>query len=201
MNHNDITNNTEESNMNNDIVQRAFDEYYGPFDLYNSTYKGTVCGPSVGFYVTDTCRKGDFRDGWHYCDDLYQLGTWDEMAKRGLLITSISVSSMVEGIEATTGTYTLPTQADDMDSEKLVEDSDRDPKDDIATYANALRRNYYSVVEVVDAEANDLWNDTHGCETCANHWHRQGIDRGEGCDGMTPVWPDCPHCQGAGEAF
>ena len=67
----------------------------------------------------------------------------------------------------------------------------------------AFAERFYKTVEEVNAEANSIWNDTHGCETCAKHWHDEGLlEWGQGGqngnDGMTPVWKDCPACQGCG---
>mgnify|MGYP007025742624 CR=1 FL=1 len=67
----------------------------------------------------------------------------------------------------------------------------------------AFAERFYKAVKEVNDEANSIWNDTHGCKTCAKHWHGEGWETGEygrfeGNDGITPIWTDCPTCQGCG---
>jgi hypothetical protein len=51
-----------------------------------------------------------------------------------------------------------------------VKQLDEEPK--------AFAERFYKAVKEVNAEANSIWNDTHGCETCAKHWH--GVKDGLG---------------------
>lgn len=173
----------------NEHIKQAFSEYDGPGEVYRVTYKYTACGPSVGMYVVDTCETEDFRNGWRYCSDLYPLGTWEDMDKRGLLITQISVSSIVEGVDYETDTIILDTRADAL-AERMVEED----KDDIA---NTLSRLFNAAVEDVNAQADQIWMDTHGCDTCQAHWVAEGFDDGT-IDGAVPVWRECPDCGGSG---
>ena len=173
----------------NEHIKKAFSDNYGPGDLYRTAYKYTACGPSVGMYVVDTCETGDFRSGWHYCDALYKLGTWEDMDKRGLLITGISVSSIVEGVEATTDTIEIDTRADALADRMVAAD-----EDDIA---RTLSRLFDEALAEVNKQASAIWDDTHGCDTCQAHWVAEG--HGDGTiDGAVPVWSDCPDCEGAG---
>ena len=175
----------------NEHIKEAFAEHDGPGKLYRSTYKYTACGPSVGLYVVDTCETGTFRNGWRYCDDLYTLGTWEDMDKRGLLITGISVSSIVEGVEATTDTIEIDTRADAL-ADRMVEADE----DDIAW---TLARLFDEAVQEVNKQASDIWDATHGCDTCQAHWVAEAHGDGDGTiDGAVPVWSDCPDCEGAG---
>ena len=63
---------------------------------------------------------------------------------------------------------------------------------------------FWQAVQAVEDSASELWDQTHGCETCAR---LAGYDCewGEctGLDGMTPVHPDCdnPECMGTGVAI
>lgn len=172
----------------NEHIKKAFAEHDGPGELYRSTYKYTACGPSVGLLVVDTCETGAFRNGWRYGNDLYELGTWEDMDKRGLLITGISVSSIVEGVEATTDTIEIDTRADALDDRMVEAD-----EDDIA---RTLARLFDDAVQEVDTQASTM-DDTHGCDTCQAHWVAEG--HGDGTvDGAVPVWSDCPDCEGAG---
>jgi hypothetical protein len=54
-------------------------------------------------------------------------------------------------------------------------------------------------------DAKCIWNETHGCRTCAKHWIAEGAlyeDFGPTLEvGDCPVWSDCPDCHGDGEVF
>lgn len=173
----------------NEHIKKAFAEHDGPGELYRSTYKYTACGPSVGLLVVDTCETGTFRNGWRYCDDLYALGTWEDMDKYGLLITGISVSSIVEGVDYDTDTIEIDTRADALADRMVAADEDN--------IARTLSRLFDDAVQEVDTQASDIWDATHGCDTCQAHWVAEGHDDGT-IDGAVPVWSDCPDCEGAG---
>lgn len=171
-----------EEQPSNDTVEEAFADYDSPGEVYRVTYKYTGCGPSVGFQITNV----DGKARWVYCDSLYPLGTWADLRKRGDLITGICVGSIVEGVDFDADTVYIDVNPLDFD-----------------TTPEQLKAKFDAAVEEVNADANSIWNSTHGCETCAKHWHDEGIDEGEwgpfeGCDGITPVWNDCPDCQGGG---
>ncbi len=91
-------------------------------------------------------------------------------------ITAISVSSIVEGAEQTTEEHTV----------NLLDEAYETPAMAAAAYNAAL--------EAVEAEASEIWNQSHGCPACAEHFGNVT----EGDDGMTPVWPECPECGGEG---
>jgi hypothetical protein len=189
----------------NSVVEAAFADYAGPGDLYRATYKYTPCGPSVGVCIqyVEVIEPDGFteypseveRSKWIYCDDLYQLGKWADMASRGELITALCVSSIVEGMEQTTGTIEVSCDPDHLALQATPEEGDDLHK--------TLERLFSRAVDLTDAEANEIWDATHGCETCAAHWRDEGIAEGmygpmEGCDGATYVWKDCPDCEGHG---
>ena len=48
-----------------------------------------------------------------------------------------------------------------------------------------------AAVEAADRDGCDLWDDTHGCEACAEHY---GVPVEDEC----PVWKACPSCEGHG---
>ena len=95
------------------------------------------------------------------------------------------VGSIVEGVDYGT---------DDIELE--INQTDEEPDD--------FRKRFYAAVDEVEKQASDIWNNTHGCEGCAAHWSEEGWETNEwgeameGCDAMTPVWKDCPDCQGHG---
>lgn len=84
-------------------------------------------------------------------------------------VIALYVSSIVEGCEETTSTRTI----------NLDEPGD------------AVARLYQACTEV-EKEAAAIWNETHGCESCAMHF---GIDHE---NERSPVWDDCPRCEGSG---
>ena len=178
----------------NSHIAEAFPDYASIGELYRAVYRYTACGPSIGVTIVFEEEPDDFdfspdmaggeQTRTLYCDDLYKLGTWKELDEQGVVITEISVSSIVEGVDQCTDTHYI-----DCDG---------------LTFEPADIRNYFwDAVEAVNLEAHEIWQETHGCETCAKHWHSEGHTLGEwgsfeGCDGITPIWPDCPDCEGSG---
>lgn len=193
----------------NSTVEAAFADFTGPGEMYRAIYKYTDCGPSVGVCIQylEVIPPDGFheypseieRSKWVYCDDLYKLGTWADMAHRGELITAICVSSIVEGVDQTTDTHEISCDPDDLESQATPDEGDN--------LHETLERLFYKAVDAVNDEAGQIWRDTHGCEGCARHWASEGIIEGdygnpmEGCDGTTWVWKDCPKCQGHGVAI
>lgn len=189
----------------NSTVEVAFADYTGPGEMYRAVYKYTACGPAVGFcirYIEVLPPEGfdDYpheveRERWVYCNDLYQLGSWADMASRGELIVAVSVSSIVEGVDTTTDKHEIS-----CDPDYLMQRATPDEGDNLH---ETLHRLFYRALELVEAEADEIWQATHGCETCAKHWASLGIAEGmygpmEGGDGATNVWKDCPDCEGHG---
>lgn len=165
-------------------LKAAFPDYKGPGQMYRSVYKWTTCGAGMGMYVTSVNVNK-----WVYCDELYKLGTWDEMRFAGKGVASLSCSSIVEGIDATT-------------DEHVIELEDHPT-------AVGLHDAFFEALDEVESEAQTLWDDTHGCPECARHWLEangtreitdwKGYDdeRWEVAD--TPIWTDCKNCGGLGE--
>jgi hypothetical protein len=166
----------------NENVKAAFAEYDGPWHLYRATYKYTDCGPSVGFCLLDP--EGQIHNV--YCDSIPE--SWKEWDDKGWLVCALSVSSIVEGIDACTETIVVPVSRDSTPEQ--------------------IKSAYYAAVEEVNAEANSLWQETHGCPTCALHWWQefegedphnwQGADDPRWRIGETQVWTECPECGGSG---
>jgi len=92
-----------------------------------------------------------------------------------LVEAGVSFGSIVEGVEETTQVYTVyfPCDSDDLDK----------------------------ALDQVEEEAEEIWNNTHGCECCwqggiiADEW---GNVIGPTDFGMRPIDPDCPECEGNG---
>ncbi len=144
----------------------AFRSYIGPGQLYRSVYKAVSCGPSVAMEV----------DGITICNDaLYGLGNWAEFGSKHKKVTSISLSSIVEGVNQCTTTHKIRI---------LV--------------AHQVRDDFWAAVKSVNREAEKIWNDTHGCKVCAKLWADNIPPEAAGEDGITPVHPKCPGCGGHG---
>jgi hypothetical protein len=179
----------------NETVKQAFSDYESLADLYRSVYKYTDCGPSMGalvsFVETVESEIGDHpheveRTKWFYCDDLRKLGTFKDMDSQGVLIRALCVSSIVEGIDACTDTLEVTCLPDDLAD--LANDSEEEPH-------SVLSRIFWAAVESVNQQADDLWKETHGCESCAKHF---GVELDYE---HSPVWSDCPDCGGSGEVI
>lgn len=183
-----------EERLDNQYFAEAFPDAKGLGALYRQTYKYTDCGPwlSARVQYIKVLEPDGFDEypheqevtEWVHSDDLYRLGSWSDMDSQGVLVTALMVGSIVEGCDHGTDEHELE-----------IKQLDEEPE--------AFAERFYKAVEEVNDEANSIWNDTHGCETCAKHWHDEGLlEWGQGGqngnDGMTPVWKDCPACQGCG---
>ena len=191
---NDYPPEDDEEYLDNQYFAEAFPDAKGLGDLYRQTYKYTECGPwlSARVQYIKVLEPDGFDEypheqevvEWVHSDDLYRLGSWSDMDSQGVLVTALMVGSIVEGCDQCTSEYELEVKQLDEEPEQFAE-------------------RFYKAVEEVNGEANSIWNDTHGCETCAKHWHDEGVlahtyGSFEGCDGITPVWKDCPDCRGGG---
>lgn len=201
----------------NEHIKETFGDYEGPGQLYRNVYKYTACGPGLGVtfieWVEDVSEEPTYEmrgDDWvqtgtHmvggskqksttlYCSDLYKLGTWQDMDKKGQLITGFLISSIVEGCDYGTGTVEVRALYSELEDLTTGDES----------VGDALSRLFWAGVEEVDSEADSIWNETHGCPTCAKHWHGDPADGDEDDDsrwdiGGTQVWDQCPDCEGSG---
>ena len=116
---------------------------------------------------------------WHDNHDRYNSDLPDKWTD-GDFISHLLVSSIVEGCDEGT---------------MLVEV----PIGDIAT----LNARLHKAIERVEAEAENIWNESHGCFSCFRHWKRTTdcYDKGDkyiNLAGTVPVWTDCPNCEGRG---
>ena len=157
-----------------------------PYHFYRAVYRGTPCGPSIGItirgefdVVTDQgpcAGEVSVEEQEHtlYCDDLTKFGTFRELRDGGNEVVAIHVSSIVEGVDQECDTITV---TEDMSEE-----------------------DFWNAVSAVDSQADEIWNDTHGCEECAKllHYVNNYGEQCEGCDGATPVVPECGTCEGSG---
>ena len=86
-------------------------------------------------------------------------------------VQSIGVGTIVEGTDAAPEMEWLDllTYAEDEDASRLIADFD-------------------AAVQRIEDAAQDIWNETHGCDECVKH-------------GGTAVDPNCPSCGGEGVAI
>ena len=187
----------------NSTVEDAFSDYTGPADLYHHVYKSTPCGPTVGVIFESEEDYEDHigpgtvvKDCTLYCDDLYKLGTWKQIAEQGLLIEAISVSSIVEGVDQCTETHYIDCDPTELEAE-------------------TIRKAFWEAVEEVDKEADEIWKATHGCPGCDkkqmeftgrdvvfDDWGTEvEIDEDGYPLGNIPAHPDCEMCGGNGVAI
>ena len=174
----------QEDQLSNRYFAEAFADADGPGALYRQVYKYTDCGAYLSMTIEYLQVSGTCFDDYHeqivqktlHCDELRQLGTWMAMDERGQLVVSFTVGSIVEGVDE--GTDNIEVEA---------KQSDEEPSE--------YRNRFYVALQEVEQQADAIWQDTHGCETCANHF---GINLD---DGHSPVWTECPNCNGNGTSI
>ena len=179
--------------LDNQYFVESFPDADSPFQLYRRVYKYSDCGAYLSVLINyvevlEPSGLDDYpheveRSQWIHSDELAKLGTWAEMDHRGVLVTGFLLGSIVEGVDQETGVYELE-----------VRQLDEEPKQ--------FAERFYKALEDVEREAEFIWNQTHGCETCAKHWqvdeYHGDAEFTWGLDGVTPVWKDCPDCNGYG---
>jgi hypothetical protein len=172
----------------NRYFAQAFPDADGPAELYRQVYKYTSCGAylSVQIQYYKTIEPDGFNEfpfdklvsEWVDCGELSRLGTWKDMDQQGVVVTSLLVGSSVEGVDE--GTDNIEVDAKQAEEDPL----------DYRTRFDA------SLIEV-EQQAESIWNNTHGCESCVAYWTDQGIDIDDS-GGLVPVYKYCPDCQGSG---
>ena len=172
----------------NRYFAQAFPGADSPAELYRQVYKYTSCGAylSVQIQYFKTIEPDGFNEfpfdqlvsEWVNCGELSRLGTWKDMDSQGMLVTALLVGSIVEGVDY--GTDNIEVDA---------KQTDEDPSD--------YRTRFDAALIEVEQQANSIWNDTHGCESCAAYWTDQGLDIDDS-GGLVPVYKYCPDCQGSG---
>lgn len=167
-------------------------------ELQRTIYKYVACGPAVSFELHEGAGGYEEDSTEAYLGDGYPtpkspyVYVGDERAQKitepWKSIRAIGVSSIVEGTDAE-----VPLEWID-----LAKYCDEDKYEgDLADIAKIAVKDFDALVDEVDKEARSIWNDTHGCETCAAHWLKEcGTETP--LDGATPVWDECPECKGQG---
>lgn len=136
---------------------------------WGNVYRTLYKGTSCGVTVGVVLEGADHP---LYCDDLYKIG-FDQP------VVAVHISSIVEGVD-----YGTDTEVVD-----LTEPGNR--------RTGTITARIFKACDLVEAEAESIWNQTHGCESCQAHWIAEGVEDGE-IDGAVPVWKECPDCQGCG---
>ena len=178
---NDYPHEYDNEDLNNRYFAAAFPDADGLGALYRQVYKYTDCGAYLSVTIECVEVSGTCFDDYHeqivqktlHCDDLPELGTWQAMDERGQLVISLTVGSIVEGVDY--GTDNIEVEADQLEET-----------------SSEYRKRFDAALKEVEDQAESIWQDTHGCETCANHF---GINLDEE---HSPVWTKCPKCKGNG---
>ena len=171
--------------------EEMFVDYNSLLDLYRAVYKYTACGPTLGVTVhmlVNTPNSDHAGPNMHwdeqwgdktiYGTDLRQFVDWKTMRDHGMVIKALHVSSIVEGCDHGTETYTTEWTPEDVEPEEL-------------------KKRFWESVTAVNNEADRIWKETHGCDDCRLHWVREwGMELEEGDD--CHVWESCPTCEGDG---
>jgi hypothetical protein len=182
----------DQENLDNTYLAEAFPDADSPGELYRQVYKWTACGAYLSVRIDyleiiepdgfDDYPSEVMRSKWVHSDGLRTLGTWKDLDEKGILITALLVGSIVEGVDYGT---------DDIELE--INQLDEEPE--------AFNKRFYSAIDEVEAQAQSIWDDTHGCDTCLEHWAEDsGITPQHLLDtwDAVPVWKDCPDCEGHG---
>jgi hypothetical protein len=153
----------------NELI-KAFEDYESPYQLYRNTYKYTDCGPSIGFHGSVMVYEDNGESGPGNPGDRRESFAYycDDLHKLS------SFESMREW--ACTDTHWITVH--DEDNPRTAEQ---------------IRDDYWTAVHQVNEEARAIWDETHGCEKCA-----ELMDYVEWMPGETPCRTDCPECQGHG---
>lgn len=164
--------------FDNRVVSEAFPEASGPGELARQTYKYNACGPVLGAVICywEEQDDGGFAVRKHrtvYGEALNRLGTWDDLDNVGALVVGFTIGSIVEGVD-----YECET------IEVKVDPLEDDPQ--------TIAYNLSEAIGTVCSQAQEIWNDTHGCDNCAI------LNGGTTEEGYIAVHPDCPECGGCG---
>jgi hypothetical protein len=174
----------DQDQLSNLFFSEAFPDANSPAELYRQVYKYTDCGAYMCMTIEYLKITGTCFDDYHEqmvcktinADDLHELGTWKAMDERGQLAVSFTVGSIVEGVDY--GTDDIEVEAKQLDEEP-----------------SEFSKRFYAALKEVEEQAESIWQDTHGCETCARNFK---IDLNEE---HSPIWKMCPACQGNGTSI
>ena len=93
-----------------------------------------------------------------------KCGAWVDLEQHGW----IRLGSIVEGVDECTDVHELK-------------------------FGNFTMNDFWSAIEEIENQANEIWNRTHGCEDCypeyKNDFEKEGINL---------INPECKSCEGAG---
>lgn len=152
-----------QSRHNSDAVFRQFSSLGRTWAAFaRGCYRYTDCGPSIGILF-----EGQREVVW--TDDLSRFPC-EHVA------LEVHVSSIVEGVDATTSTQVVNLRQFQTSAEAVA----------------AIN----AALEAINAEAEAIWRDTHGCQEC--HRLNQTAGLGDYEPGLTPVHPECTKCGGHG---
>ena len=175
--------------LGNKFFMKAFPDAESLSELYRQVYKYSQCGAYMCATIEYLEVTGTCFDDYHEQivqknfggDELQQLGTWQAMDERGELVVFLTLGSIVEGVDY--GTDDIEIEAKQLDEEP-----------------SEFRKRFDAALKEVEQQAQAIWQDTHGCESCQAYWTDQGIDLDDS-GGLVPVYKYCPDCQGHGTSI
>jgi hypothetical protein len=103
----------------------------------------------------------------------------------------IKVGSIVEGVEDCTESYSI--FPDKVMSQSYFYKYHRQ-KGEGQVVTDYISKTFWELIGQVNKEAGEIWNRTHGCHKCAEHFNMNFTDN----IGAIAVWKDCPECDGEG---
>jgi len=89
------------------------------------------------------------------------------------------------------GAWVATDNAEEVRLGSIVEGVDYVTREHCLTYP-FTRDKFWRALEAIEEEAEQIWDDTHGCEDCGEEDPESGY---------TPINPDCKSCGGDGIVF
>jgi hypothetical protein len=138
----------DQDQLSNRYFAEAFPDADSPAELYRQVYRYTDCGAylSVQIQYFKTIEPDGFNEfpfdklvsEWVHCGELGRLGTWKDLDQQGMLVTTLLVGSIVEGVDYGT---------DDIEIEaKQLEET-----------SSEYRKRFDAALTEVEDQAESIW--------------------------------------------
>jgi hypothetical protein len=141
----------DQDQLSNRYFAEAFPDADSPAELLQQVYKHTDCGAYLSMTIEYLEVTGTCFDDYHERmvrktisgDDLEELGTWQAMDERGQLAVSLTVGSIVEGVD-------YGTDEIEIESKQLEETS------------SEYRKRFDAALTEVEDQAESIWQENNG---------------------------------------
>lgn len=141
----------DQDQLSNRYFAEAFPDADSPAELLQQVYKYTDCGAYMCMTIEYLEVTGTCFDDYHERmvrktisgDDLEELGTWQAMDERGQLAVSLTVGSIVEGVD-------YGTDEIEIESKQLEETS------------SEYRKRFDAALTEVEDQAESIWQENNG---------------------------------------